>query len=296
MHHIGEQVGPVGIGRSVAAAQHLLAADLERLRDDGFTAAEFSVGALLCILGGRLSQRRVEPVAALCAEYRAALRYSVHSPAALDLRDGRHPDLHRDILLATIGFAAAIRAGHVVVHYEARSDDPTIEAQYRAAILQGADMAGRHGVMLCVENIEVERSERVVEFVAGLDHPHVRMTYDFGHDYLAADLFGYDFLAAARACAPYVAHLHLTDNFGRFNPARLGDFAVYQAIPYSAIATPGLGDLHLPIGFGTLPIAEAYAPFAERGYGGLLISEHEYGHFPDAGPEVFRRMEALARG
>ena len=283
------------IGRSVGAPQHLLATDLQHLCAEGFTAAEFGVGALLCILGGRLSQRLVEPVAALCAEHREVLRYSVHSPAALDLRDRRHPDLHRDILLATVGFAAAIGAGHVVVHYEARSDDPAIEEQYRAAILRGADLAGRHGVTLCVENIEVERSERVVEFVAGLDHPHVRMTYDFGHDYLAADLFGYDFLSAASACAPYVAHLHLTDNFGRFNPARLGDFTLYQAIPYSEIVTTGLGDLHLPLGLGTLPFAEAYAPFAERGYSGLLISEHQYDRFPEAGPEVCRRMEALMR-
>ena len=90
-----------------------------------------------------------------------------------------------------------------------------------------------------IENIEVERCERVLEFLEDLRHPWVRMTYDFAHDYLAGDLFGYDHLQSARACVPYAAHLHLTDNFGRFNQARLGDFNLYQAIPQSHIAVIG---------------------------------------------------------
>jgi sugar phosphate isomerase/epimerase len=197
-------------------------------------------------------------------------------------------------LLCTVRFSAAIAAKVLVVHYEARSDDPAVEAQFRAAIEQAADLAGQHGVVLGIENIEVERTERVIEFVEQLAHPFVRMTYDFAHDYLASDLFDYDYLQSARACVPYAAHLHLTDNFGRFNMARLGDWALYQSIPYPDINVTGLGDTHLPLGWGTLPAHAIFSLFASHGYRGLLISEHRRNAFADYDAEVCRAMEALS--
>jgi sugar phosphate isomerase/epimerase len=183
----------------------------------------------------------------------------------------------------------------LVIHYEARSEDEAIERQYRAAIERAAEVAGDLQVILGIENIEVERSERVVEFVDDMDHPFVRMTYDFAHNYLAGDLFGYDHVAAAAVCAPYTAHLHLTDNFGRFNQARLGDFNLYRAIPYPNIIVAGVGDLHLPIGLGTLPFEQVYASFAAQGYAGLLISEHEHGPFTDMDAEVCQALRALVQ-
>ncbi|HWE60149.1 MAG TPA: TIM barrel protein, partial [Chloroflexota bacterium] len=141
--------------------------------------------------------------------------------------------------------------------------------------------------------IEVERTERVLEFLEALRHPWVRMTYDFAHDYLAGDLFGYDHLASARSCAPYAAHLHLTDNFGRFNTARLGDFNLYRAIPHSQVAVLGLGDLHLPLGWGTLPAPEVYERVATPAYRGMLISEHDHPAYSAADVEVCRQIQAL---
>jgi sugar phosphate isomerase/epimerase len=148
--------------------------------------------------------------------------------------------------------------------------------------------------VLGIENIEVERSEVVLEFLERLHHPWVRMTYDFGHNFLAGSLFGYDHMAAARVCAPYVAHLHVTDNFGRFNPARLGDFNLYQAIPHSNVEILGIGDLHLPLGWGTLPAHDAFAAVTSQGFRGLLISEHDYYHYDGADAEVLQAMRALA--
>jgi sugar phosphate isomerase/epimerase len=286
----------VRCGRNVAALPQHLAADLEQLIDDGYTVAEPAVEALHCVLAGKLVERQMDRVGAIFARYADRLAYSVHSPAVLDLRDRRDPDLHREILLSCVRFAGTIGARVLVVHYEARSDDEAVEAQYRRAIEAAAEEAGRLGVILGIENIEVERTERVLEFLEAVRHPWVRMTYDFAHDYLASDLFGYDHLASARACAPYAAHLHLTDNYGRFNPARLGDFLQYRATPYTYITVTGLGDMHLPLGWGTLPAAKVFASFADLGYRGALISEHERRVFTDQDAAVCRDMQALIQG
>lgn len=286
----GERVHP---GRSVRVAPGDLAADLERLIAAGYTAAELALDPLQCIVGGRLLERNLARVAENCASHAQRLVYSVHSPAALDLRTQHYPEVHRDILLNCVRFTAAIGARVLVVHYEARSEDPAVERQFRAAIEGAADLAGQHQLLLGIENIEVERTERVLEFLEGLRHPAVRMTYDFAHDYLASDLFGYDHLESARACAPYATHLHLTDNFGRFNPARLGDFNLYRAIPAADINITGLGDLHLPLGWGTLAADSIYACFAAHGYQGLLISEHRRDAFAEQDTEVYQAMRAL---
>lgn len=286
----------VRYGRSVVTRPQQLAAELDQLSAHAYTAAELAVETLHCILGGHLNERHMDIVAGICAAHAETLAFSVHAPSVLDLRDRQYPDIHRQVLLSSVSFAAAIGARVLVVHYEARSDDPSIEAQYRRAVEVAADVAGRHDLILGIENIEVERAERVLEFVASVAHPNVRMTYDFGHDYLAADLFGYDHIASARACEPYVAHLHVTDNFGRFNQARLGDFNLYRAIPHSQIAVMGLGDLHLPAGWGSLPIERVYDCFATRGYAGLLISEHDHPTYSAADAEVSRTLRTLDPG
>jgi sugar phosphate isomerase/epimerase len=290
----GEQHVASGVrcGRSVATAPQALDVELAQLAGAGYVAAELEIDTLQCIFAGRLVERAVAVVAAICARH-PSLAYSVHSPAVLDLRDRQYPDLQREILLGSVRFAAAIGARVLVVHYEARSDDPRVEEQYRAAIMEAAELAGRHALILGIENIEVERSERVLEFLEQVRHPWVRMTYDFGHNYLAGNHFGYDHVAAARACAPYVAHLHITDNFGRFNPARLGDFNLYRAIPHSNVAIMGLGDLHLPLGWGSLPARRVYEHFAAHGYSGLLISEHDRGVYASADDEVCHTLRAL---
>lgn len=282
-------------GREVHAPWPALASDLEHVRASGYEAAELAVDNLHCLLNGRLVEPLVERVVAVCDDHRSALAYSVHAPAALDPRDQREPELHREILLSSVRFAAAIQASVLVVHYESRSDDPAIEAQYRRAIEQAAELAGQSRLILGIENIEVERTERVLEFLETVRHPWVRMTYDFAHDYLASDLFGYDQLASARACAPYVAHLHVTDNFGRFNPARLGNFDLYRALSRTNLLVTGLGDLHLPLGLGTLPARAVFEAVTSEGYSGLLIGEHPR-EYDDADPKINARLRALAAG
>ncbi len=289
----GREIPAVSCGRSVATLPEDLAGDLSRVVTAGYGAAELKVETLHCIVGGRLIDRNVARVAETCAGFSSDLLYSVHAPAVLDLRHQQAADLHREILLCCVRFSAAVGARVLVVHYEARSDSLAVEEQFKTAIEAAAELAGAHGVILGIENIEVERTERVLEFLEALRHPWVRMTYDFAHDFLASDLYGYDYLQSTRACVPYAAHLHLTDNFGRFNMARLGEWALYQATPTADITVTGMGDAHLPLGWGTLPAAQVYSQFAANDYRGLLISEHRRNAFANQDEEVFRAMREL---
>ncbi len=71
-----------------------------------------------------------------------------------------------------------------------------------------------------------------------------------GHAALAAGFFGFDYLEECAEAAPLVRHVHLHDNLKRscssVDPANYGD-PVY-----------GVGDLHLPPGYGSIPLAELF--------------------------------------
>jgi len=102
----------------------------------------------------------------------------------------------------------------------------------------------------------------LVEQVRGVGHPNLGLTLDLGHLYLAANYVGFDYLDAIRQAAPYVRHLHGSDNFGRLG----GVFDDLQfRIPY------GDGDVHMPHGWGTLPHADALAQLPD--YEGLYVAE-----------------------
>jgi sugar phosphate isomerase/epimerase len=168
-------------------------------------------------------------------------------------------------LLADLEIAAAIGAEVVVYHAgtlgSAFEDNAALEAGLageRDALRRLGEQAARHGIVIAVENraptprVIARRSYGMrLDLVAGqveaVGHPNVTMCLDTGHAYLAAQYLGFDFLDAVRAAAPLVGHVHLADNFGRIGPP--------DADPREAEFL-GEGDLHLPPGWGSIPLRE----------------------------------------
>ncbi len=120
----------------------------------------------------------------------------------------------------------------------------------------------------------MERVAPVLEFVRRVDRPNVGLTFDVGHAFLAAHYFGFDYLKAVQAAHPLLIHLHVTDNFGRFDPLRLENFTLYRTQRPRDILPVGRGDLHLPVGWGAIPYEETFARL--RGYRGTVITEYRY--------------------
>lgn len=79
---------------------------------------------------------------------------------------------------------------------------------------------------------------------------NVGITLDFDHAYVSAGYYRFDYLNAIEARARYVIHAHVNDNFSRFNPQS----------PHSTNHDLGFGfgDLHLPIGWGTIPYKDVF--------------------------------------
>lgn len=191
--------------------------------------------------------------------------------------------MDRDVFAASLDFCAAIGAGTMVYHsglialhrVAAGLDDlPEEEALARAREREVADLsdllplAAQRGVIVAMENRDPHPWEvatlrrcgvaasQLLKYHAGMsvrdlvaqveavNHPSFGLTLDLGHLFLAANLCGFDYLEAIQQAAPYVRHLHVSDNWGRLGGA---SDSLNHRIPF------GEGDLHLPPGWGAIP-------------------------------------------
>ncbi len=279
---------PVGIAVSHTADLH---GELTFLHDLGYDAVEISPDAFDLIFCGRLHSPLVNDVVPVLERH--GFRYSVHSPAALDLRDLRDRDLQVQMAESVVEFCRLIRAEVLVLHFEQQSEDAAVETAFLDATRRLADRAQDQRLRIGVENIEVERLAPVLEFVRRVDRPNVGLTFDVGHAFLAARHFGFDYLEAVRAARPLLIHLHVTDNFGRYDPLRLENFTLYRTQRSRDIFPVGRGDLHLPVGWGAIPYDQTFA--ALRGYQGSVITEYRYNLFRPHAQRLAQQLRSMVR-
>jgi D-psicose/D-tagatose/L-ribulose 3-epimerase len=143
---------------------------------------------------------------------------------------------------------------------------PTEDEKGRGAdvMRQAAEYAQKHKVMLAVEYLNrfecyfLTTAADCAAFVKRVDHPHFRMMYDTFH----ANIEEKDLATAIRTAAPYMAHVHISENDR---------------------GTPGSGHVHWDESFKTI---------REVGYDGWLVIEAFGRALPDlaAATKVWRDL------
>ena len=120
-------------------------------------------------------------------------------------------------------------------------------------------IAKGYGVRIALENIFAlsdaeyrQTPEKVGETVKAVNSPNVCGLIDFSHAYIECTRLGLDWREQIQAMAPVTGHLHVHDSFGR--PYSMTKF--YHPAEATAL---GIGDLHLPIGWGDIPWEEIFS-------------------------------------
>ena len=261
--------------------------ELRFARKLGYNAVEVAIDGTGLVFGGRLHPQMLRE--ALEGFGRHDFRYSVHGPSSLDLRDRANREIQFALARASLQFCREVGGRVLVLHFEQKSKDPEDEAAFEDAIRRLSDEAGE--VLLGIENIEVERIDPVVECIRRIDRPNVVMTLDVGHAYLAAAYFRFDFLQAIRAALPHVRHVHVNDNFGRYDPLRLENFTLYRTQTPVDTFPLGKGDLHLPVGWGVIPLQDVFVSL--RGFRGAVVHEYRYNLFLPSADQDFASAQRL---
>ena len=276
----------IGINLPGSADPALLRARLAAFGTDGFDAVEVGIDACPLIIDGELCVPWIEYLKNLLAEF--PLRRSAHIGRGLDLRDTANMKKHIAVLRGSVDICRDLGMSPLVLHYEVRSRDRAVEDAFLQAHREAADYAGERGVLLCVENIEVELVEPVVELVDRVGSPALRMAFDTGHAFLASKYFHFDFMEAFRTSLPYLAHLHLSDNTGVFEELRITNRPVYDSLPLGWRTEYGRGDIHLPPYFGKIPYDDLFSQL--RGFQGMYICEYYSERFLPFNGDVQRRV------
>lgn len=305
--HIGINADSFTINGDLAVLDKFLGV----FHEAGFSHAEIPVHGVDCILNGALSSERLRDTQKILRKY--PLAYSVHAPDVLNLADPGQPDLQAAALRSTIDFAAEIEARIVVYHgshidaqgdasetqgdesRQSRSPDRVELCQKWADEIERlgriARYAERRHVTVAVENIfRQSRREKTYRtdprelacIVAAVDSPALGICFDFGHAFISANEEGFSIGDALCAVAPRLAHVHIHDNFGK-------PWAGYsRSIDAMGL---GVGDLHLPPGWGTIPY-DVLFPIFTRDYGGIFMLELQP-RFRDKYPEAIAWVRSM---
>jgi sugar phosphate isomerase/epimerase len=270
---------------------------LARIEDLGASQAELSLGGADLVCGGRILTDRVARLERICARHR--LRYTAHGPLAANFMDAVHLDAYKAAVGALLEVCGAVGATALVQHSGRAAAAPPAEierlhAMERDALRAVADIGARHGVKLAVETLWVfDRAQytasaaRLAEEIRAIDHPFVCGTLDFSHVYLYSTFLGLDFRAQVEAFAPVTGHLHVHDSFGR--PKLTPMYAASEELAF------GLGDLHLPLGWGDIPWDEMLPKLTFQDDTAFIVELPP--HFAEEAPAVAaaaRRLIGLA--
>jgi len=228
--------------------------DLEKLEID---AVEVKAHEMFLVQQGRVAQPMLTTLRQSCDGRR--LDYSLHGPKSINFCD--HPDRlarHFEVLRAYLDIAADIGAYHYVLHSGRTQAQPfgaILDANKRQQewLQRAGDLAKERNLHICVETmiggsegkIATPTAAQLAQELAKLAHSNVHATFDVSHASLRAAYLGEDFLAQATAIAPYAKHLHVHDSFQC--PVDIVTYSDAEKLAF------GLGDLHLPLGWGNIP-------------------------------------------
>lgn len=258
-----EIITAIGFSTGVSGKGDLsrLDASLSRIAALGADAAELSLYGEDLIAGGRLLPDRVHKLEQITRRH--DLRYTVHGQIVSNFMDEQNLHLQKAVVRAMLELCDQVGVG-VLVHHcgkAAMTDEAgrdRLDAIEREALAELADVARGYGVKLAFENIfAMDDSEyrqtpaEVADTVRALNHPNLCTLIDFSHAYIESTRRGLDWRAQIRSMASATGHLHVHDSFGR--PYTMTRF--YE--PSEAVAL-GIGDLHLPLGWGDIAWEEIF--------------------------------------
>ncbi|CAN7677658.1 TIM barrel protein [Rhizobium sp. LjRoot258] len=232
-----------------------LQADLCRLAGLGVETVELGLTSIDLIAGGRVVKERAERLAALTAQF--PFRYTVHGLVSSNFMDPATARYQIDAAKALVQVCDLIGARVIVQHGGHLRADQLFERagadkREREALFELAEFAKRYDVRIAFENIFTtepgqyrQTPVEVAETVKAVGHQNLVALIDFSHAYIEATYRGLNFREQIRAMAPVAGHLHVHDSFGRPQ-------AFYKPYHLQESTALGIGDLHMPLGWGDI--------------------------------------------
>ncbi|MBB4952088.1 sugar phosphate isomerase/epimerase [Agrobacterium vitis] len=232
-----------------------LDADLSRLASIGVDTVELALTSLDLLAGGRIIEERAARLVEMTSRY--PFRYTAHGLVSSNFMDPITLPYQLAAAKSLVEINARIGAKILVQHggelaANQIQDRAGADARQQDALAELAEFAAPHDVRIALENIFTtapgqyrQTPAEIAATVKAVNHPNLVALIDFSHAYIECTYRGLDFMEQLRTMAPVTGHLHVHDSFGR----PIGDYKAF--FPQEATAL-GLGDLHMPLGWGDI--------------------------------------------
>lgn len=229
--------------------------DLRALAEIGVDTVELGITSVDLIAGGRIIKERAERLVALTSQF--DFRYTVHGLVSSNFMDPVTCRYQLDAAKALVEICDRVGARILVQHGGCLRADQIAERagadlREREALLELAEFCKPYGVRIALENIFTtepgqyrQTPAEVAATVKAVNHPNLVALIDFSHAYIESTYRGLDFRDQLRAMAPVAGHLHVHDSFGRPQ-------GFYQGYHPQENTAMGIGDLHMPLGWGDI--------------------------------------------
>ncbi|MDQ1184963.1 sugar phosphate isomerase/epimerase family protein [Agrobacterium larrymoorei] len=274
-----------------------LDSSLKIVADTGASACEIGIYGEEIISGGRIIEDRAQRVRDIVRQY-AFKKLSLHGQIVSNFMDREHLHLQKKVVRAMLELCDRLGAG-VLVHHSGNAiltdgvNGSDLDQMEREALFEMAEIAKTYGVRIVLENIFTtedgqyrQTPSQVAETVKAVGHDNLAALIDFSHAYIESTFKGLNFRDELRAMAPVTGHLHVHDSFGL--PYTMKKF--YHPAEATAL---GIGDLHLPIGWGDIDWDDIFSELTFLP-DTTLIMEIGAERFADQQPACLERAMKLA--
>ena len=246
--------------------------ELRQIKEAGADCCELVLQGLDAVIGGRVIPARQDALVEALQKYE--LEYTLHMPHGLNLLDKEMLEIHLDVFRAGIEFSQA--AGIKLINYHAgktKTDDKSLIQKEIEEVKQLAKSAP--DILLCMENPPLNTktefsaansADGMIAFYEQVGMENFKLTFDTGHSLLNHNGEKNALLEDLNRLLPYTGHIHLHDNCGTQADMKAAGFGDRLAC--------GIGDIHLPPGWGRLPMEEIFALL--KGFGGIVNLEIEH--------------------
>jgi len=229
--------------------------ELRILSEIGVDTVELGLTSLDLIAGGRIIEERADRLVALTKQF--DFRYTVHGLVSSNFMEPETCRYQLDAAKALAQICDRIGAGILVQHggnlrAEQIMERAEADAREREALFELAEFCKPYGVRVAFENIFTtepgqyrQTPTQIAETVKTIGHPNLVALIDFSHAYIESTYRGLNFREELRAMASVAGHLHVHDSFGRPQ-------AFYKGYHVQENTALGIGDLHMPLGWGDI--------------------------------------------
>ncbi|KUK03054.1 MAG: Xylose isomerase domain-containing protein TIM barrel, partial [Thermotoga sp. 50_1627] len=271
--------------KRLSGSEERLKEELEKFERLGFDCVEIPPAGLDVIFTGQIVHGRLNRITQVMK--RSSLKFTVHGPDLVDLSSSRKEDLQ--ILSATIDFASSIDALTVVYHCAWLGESAEKKRREIENLKRLCAKLEKTNVCLVVENTR-QLIEQTLQVVTAVNHPQVKLLIDVGHLFLRVKGNEQKFLEQLSLGLSHAFELHVHDNFGK--PVNHGKASLSGQIDFAYLY--GLGDLHLPLGFGKIPFERVFELVRERFEGIIVLEINDLNRFERDIPETLEKLKVLS--